>query len=168
MNQIKCARWHCDKHVVKMILETTQLLYTAHWYVAISKGTLPTFKTAPTHSREPRMHGYLPVNNPSHPSALWARQSAEHYEWLSIFGLALCNEYRHRFSNKKHSCENHLRWLYQNLPPGLERNGFRDPPLAMPDEYKVSKNAVVSYRTYYKKGKTAILKYSGRHRPHWL
>ena len=29
--QRKAARWHVDKHVVKMLLETCQLLYTAHW-----------------------------------------------------------------------------------------------------------------------------------------
>ena len=32
--QRKAARWHCDKHVVKMLLETVQLLYTAHWVLA--------------------------------------------------------------------------------------------------------------------------------------
>ena len=30
----KCAEYHVDKHVVKMILETCQLLYTAHWVLA--------------------------------------------------------------------------------------------------------------------------------------
>ena len=27
----KCAEYHVDKHVVKMILESAQLLCTAHW-----------------------------------------------------------------------------------------------------------------------------------------
>ena len=27
----KAARWHVDKHICKMIIETCQLLYTAHW-----------------------------------------------------------------------------------------------------------------------------------------
>ena len=29
-NTDECARYHCDKHVVKMILETAQMLSTAH------------------------------------------------------------------------------------------------------------------------------------------
>ena len=29
-NPIKCAEYHCDKHVVKMILETSQMLSTAY------------------------------------------------------------------------------------------------------------------------------------------
>ena len=166
-NQVKCARWHCDKHVVKMILETTQLLYTAHWQLAIDEGRLPVFKTAPAHSKEPRMVGYLP-SNPNHPCAIWARASFEHYEWLVILGLALCNEYRFRYSDKKHSCEDHLRWLYCNPPPEIQYRGWQQPPMAMPDEYKKSKNSIVSYRVYYAKGKTHLLKYTGRHRPHWL
>jgi hypothetical protein len=167
-NQAKCARWHCDKHVVKMILETAQLLYTAHWILAINKGLLPSFKTAPPHALEPRMRGYLPIRNDKHPSAIWARESLQHYRWLSIFGLALCNEYRYRFNDKKHSCENHLRWLYMNAPPELFDNGWKDPPPAMPDIYKTSKNSIICYRKYYNEGKQSLLTYTGRHRPHWL
>ena len=29
-NPKKCAKYHCDKHVVKMIIEYAQLLSTAH------------------------------------------------------------------------------------------------------------------------------------------
>ena len=113
------------------------------------------------------MIGYLP-SNPNHPCAIWARASFEHYEWLVILGLALCNEYRFRYSDKKHSCEDHLRWLYCNPPPEIQYRGWQQPPMAMPDEYKKSKNSIVSYRVYYAKGKTHLLKYTGRNRPHWL
>ena len=165
--QSKCARWHCDKHVVKMILETAQLLYTAHWYLAIDRGYLPSFATAPPSVSEPRMRGYLPISNQKHPSALWTRESLEHYKWLALFGLALCNEYRHRFNDKKHSCENHLRWLYMNIPKELESRGWKDPPPAMPDIYKTG-TAIASYRNYYRDGKTALLKYTKRNKPHWI
>jgi hypothetical protein len=166
-NQAKCARWHCDKHVVKMILETAQLLYTAHWYVAINNGYLPSFKTAPASVSEPRMRGYLPIRNEKHPSALWTRESLQHYKWLALFGLALCNEYRHRFNDRKHSCENHLLWLYRNAPTDLKDCGWKDPPPAMPDIYKTG-NSIVSYRRYYKEGKKTLLTYTRRHKPHWI
>jgi len=169
-NQVKCARWHCDKHVVKMILETAQLLYTAHWELAIADDRLPVFKTAPRHSREPRMLGYLPIRNTKHPCAIWAKESIENYMWLAILGLALCNEYRYRFSDKIHSCEKHLRWLYCHPPPELlsSYKEFTVPARAMPDQYKISKNVVSCYREYYRKGKKDLLKYTGRQAPHWL
>ena len=167
-NPTRCARWHCDKHVVKMILETTQLLYTAHWALSLDKGQIPRFPTAPAPKGYPQNHGYLPINNPTHPSALWTRQSLQHYAWLCLLGLALCKEYRFRYNGKTHSCEPHLIWLQQNVPQDLQDIGWTQPPQAMPDEYKVSKNSVVSYREYYKKGKTRMLTYTGRRKPHWL
>lgn len=167
-NQARCARWHCDKHVVKMILETTQLLYTAHWMLCIEVGTLPNFFTAPPSKGEPRMRGYLPIRNDKHPCALWTRASVAHYRWLVVLGMALCNEFRVRFSGKAHSCEAHLRWLYFNEPVGFPKDTWVEPPLAMDDQFKCSKSAVVSYRNYYKKGKAHLLQYTGRHSPHWL
>jgi hypothetical protein len=166
--QSKCARWHCDKHVVKMILETTQLLYTAHWMLCIEAGKLPNFATAPSMKGEPRMRGYLPISNAKHPCALWTRASVEHYRWLVILGMALCNEFRVRFTGKAHSCETHLRWLYFNEPAGFQATSWTEPPLAMAEEFRCSKSAIVSYRNYYKKGKSHLLSYTLRHKPSWL
>ena len=148
-----------------MILETAQLLYTAHWYAAIDKGLLPSFATAPLNNSK-RMRGYLPIRNHTHPSALWARASIKHYRWLALFGLALCNEYRFRFNDKKHLCEAHLQWLYFNEPV-LDDLGWKDPTQAMPDEYK-SANSIVAYRKYYRDAKKRLLTYTKRHKPHWI
>jgi hypothetical protein len=169
----RCARWHCDKHVVKMILETTQLLYTAHWILAQAAGwPAPDLSTAPFRKGSETQRGYLSISNPKHPSAIWVRESLEHYKWLCALGINLCIEFRHRFgAEKAHSCEEHLRWLTRNPPSELKRRGWRQPPCAMPDEYKRSRDAIVCYRIYYKEDKGAkrgILNYSGRHRPHWL
>ena len=158
----RCARWHCDKHVVKMILETTQLLYTAHWVL----DGQPDFSTAPKRKGSEE-RGYLSIKNKKHPSAIWARASLDHYAWLCQFGLALCDEYRFRFGDKKkHACEDHLMWLYEN-PPNLEPLGWSQPPQAMPDEYKNS-NSIIAYRNYYRKGKKELLTYTKRHAPHWI
>ena len=54
-----CAEWHCDKHVVKMPLETTQMLSTVHRKYS---GDGP----------------YLPVHQ-KHPCTLWAGQTVENY-----------------------------------------------------------------------------------------
>ena len=167
-NVSRCARWHCDKHVVKMILETAQLLYTAHWVLALNAGTQPALSTAPPPKTRPTEHGYLSIRNKNHPCAIWARESRAHYMWLSEFGLALCLEYRHRFGDKSHSCEKHLLWLYFNPPAQIVEKGWTQPPKAMPDQYKRSKDSIVCYRIYYVEGKTELLTYTGRHKPHWI
>ena len=147
-----------------MILETAQLLYTAHWVLSI----IPDFSTAPCRKGSEE-RGYNSIKNKRHPCAIWARESLDHYAWLCEFGLALCEEYRHRFGAKKrHSCEDHLQWLYEFQPHNLLPKGWTQPPKAMPDEYKISKDSIVAYREYYRKGKKDILAYTNRNRPHWL
>jgi hypothetical protein len=162
---LKAARWHCDRHVVKMLLETIQLLYTAHWAVAST-----ALKTAPAPKSRPSDHGYRSISNPKHPSALWARQSSRHYSWLSQLGLALALEYRFRYGDKEHSCERHAVWLFFHPPRELGDTGWRDPPKAMPDEHKISGDAVRCYRHYYihSKGARGLLTYTKRQRPHWI
>ena len=69
----QAARWHCDAHLVKMLLETAQLLCTANH----ATGSTAPYK--PTHA--------------NHPCAVWARDSRANYLWLSELGLELCREY---------------------------------------------------------------------------
>jgi hypothetical protein len=169
----RCARWHCDKHVVKMILETTQLLYTAHWVLAAAAGVAPSLSSAPTLVSNPAQHGYLSISNKKHPSAIWARESLSHYKWLCELGMALCEEFQHRFGkHKAHSCEEHIYWLAAHPPAQIPRRGWvRQPPQAMPDEYRHATDAIRGYRAYYKLNKGQVrgmLTYTARHRPHWL
>ncbi len=166
-NPHRAARWHCDRHVVKMLLETVQLLYTAHWLTSGPAG--PDFRSAPAPKSRPQERGYKSISNPKHPSALWARASLQHYRWLAQLGLALALEYRHRFGDKEHSCEAHALWLYFHPPAGLADKGWCTPPPAMPDEHKVSRDAVRAYRHYYvySKGARGLLTYSKRQKPHW-
>jgi len=181
-NPRKAARWHLDKHVVKMILETAQLLYTAHWVLfypdlkqhksvmALSKAQkqLPVpeyMRTAPLceTTQEPT---YRPCHT-HHPCAKWARTCNGNYRWLAELGRELAREYRFRFK-KTHSCEAHVEWLYANMPPTIQRYPRRPFIMAMAPEYRISKNPIVSYRHYYRTAKHELLKYTGRHEPHWL
>jgi hypothetical protein len=171
----RCARWHCDKHVVKMILETAQLLYTAHWVLSgavPSTGPPIAFRTAPYTKDSTTQQGYLPIRNRNHPCAIWVRESLEHYRWLCQLGMALCEEFQHRFGkHKAHSCEEHIYWLNAHPPANLLSKGWHQPPKAMPDVYKRGADSIRCYRIYYKENKGAvrdILSYTRRHRPHWL
>lgn len=161
----RCARWHCDKHVVKMILETAQLLYTAHWFLAGPEG--PDFLTAP-YRKNAKERGYRSIKNKNHPSAIWTRESLDHYMWLCMFGAYLCEEYKYRFgSQKRHSCEEHLYWLAAHAPASIPPTGWRQPPQAMPEEYQKS-DSIAAYRAYYVGGKKDLLKYTRRGEPHWI
>ena len=147
------ATYHCDKHVVKMILETAQLLYTAHHLLG-NPFDLPDKAYKKTH-----------VN---HPCAIWVRESRKNYTWLAELGWWLCKEYQYRYGKHKiHKTEQHIKWLMANIPSGIPdvpTTAFRQ---AMPNEYK-SVDPVQAYHTYYIKSKLRIIKYTKRHVPEFL
>jgi hypothetical protein len=182
--QRKAARWHVDKHIVKMILETAQLLYTAHWVlfypqlqdcksaVALSRTQkqldVPEYMWQAPECETSGEPGYRPCHV-WHPCAKWARECSGNYLWLAKLGIELAREFRFRFK-KEHSCEKHIIWLYDNLPLTIQmspQNGF---PIAMGDEYKISKDPIVCYRHFYRtsKAERGLIKYTGRQIPHWL
>lgn len=148
------AQMHCDKHVVKMILESAQLLYSAHH---VAGGPLPDGAYKKTH-----------VN---HPCAIWVRQSAENYKWLCELGFWLCKEYQYRYGEHKvHKTERHILWLSENLPAGIPDIPRTPFPQAMPVEYKRD-DAVEAYHAYYIENKLKIrniVKYTRREFPDFL
>ena len=184
-NQRKAARWHVDKHIVKMLLEYCQLLYTAHWVLhyaqlKLCKSAIQLSKVQKTLSVPESMlsaptsntrdeQGYRPCHV-HHPSAKWTRATLGNYMWLAQLGLEVAYEYRYRFNNKEHSCEKHIKWLFENPPPQIRPYPRRGFSIAMADEYKISKDPVVCYRHFYRTSKKerGLIKYTGRHIPHWL
>ena len=153
-NAKQAAEYHCDKHVVKMILETAQLLYSAHWI--LDPSTLPEISYKLAHK--------------NHPCSIWVRESLSNYVWLCELGYWLCQEYRFRYGNKTHKTEAHIDWLRSNPPPTLQDIGVTEIRLAMPVEYK-RPNPVESYRMYYRENKLgvrAIVKYTTREWPKFL
>ena len=131
-----------------MILESAQLLCTAHRLI---DGDVPDNFYKATHK--------------NHPCAKWVREAEENYTWLTIHWVALMEEYKHRFG-KNHACLK----LYPDLlkpPAGLKKFWGSEPPLAMPDEYKMD-GPLASYRNYYKYGKSHLHKWTNREAPKWL
>jgi hypothetical protein len=162
------AQGHGDKHVVKMILETCQMLYTAHWIAAYPELlahrapvrlaaahkllTVPTgMLTAPLRLSTPEP-GYRPVHT-HHPCTIWVRASVENYMWAADLALAIAEEYEYRWPGRTHACKAHAEWLKANPPmPSLPEGRLMPFALAMPDEYKVA-DPVVSYINFYKGSK---------------
>ena len=133
---VKAATLQYNKHVVKMILETAQLLCTAHH--ELNNHNVP-YKS--THR--------------NHPSAIWARQDAANYTWLYRHMLGLGKEYTKRYG-KTHLTIEKCKDVLKDPPPGLQWNEFNEPPQCMPDEYKVPGDSVAAYRNYYEKGKAHL------------
>lgn len=146
------AQFHCDKHVVKMILESAQLLYTAHHVIGTTGLPLDAYKK--TH--------------PNHPCGIWVRESSYNYKWLCKLGYWLCKEYTYRYG-KVHKTEHHIEWLMNNVP-NIPDRGMTEIRQAMPDEYKLP-HPVNAYRNYYNKNKLqkrGIVKYTKREFPEFL
>ena len=141
----KCATYHCDKHVVKMILESAQMLCTAHWVT----GSSAPYK--PTH-----IH---------HPCSIWVRESIDNYTFLCSLGYNLCLEYTSRYG-RIHKTQKVIEWCIQNKP-NVERKGLTPFAQAMPEEYK-NKSPVKAYRSYYAGEKKDLLRYTNSLVPSWL
>lgn len=154
-NPREAARLHCDKHVVKMILETAQLLYSSHWILNPEGLPENAYKLA----------------HKNHPCAIWVRTSITNYMWLASLGWWLCKEYQYRYGEHKiHKSEAHILWLFNNPPISIPNLGFMNPPLAMPIEYK-KPDPVESYKLYYIESKLrirGIVKYTRREWPEFL
>lgn len=139
------AQMACDKHVVKMALETAQLLSTVHHLLGMSA------RYRPTHA--------------GHPCTVWAAQSRANYDWLVNHGLALCAEYTHRY-HKRHACESVIDELASDAPTfgQMMLTPFAQ---AMPDAYRDA-DPVIAYRRYYLGEKRGIAAWSHREPPAWF
>ena len=94
-----CAQLHCDKHVVKMIIEYAQLMSTAHRTL---DGEMYVDKTANGRSiKRWRLNENEDIiykaSHINHPSGIWTRASDSNYTWLYTMWVELCNEYTHRY-----------------------------------------------------------------------
>ena len=148
-NPREAARLHCDKHVVKMILESAQMISTTLNYYGI--------------------RGPYKTTHLNHPCTIWARQSSDNFMWLWELARSLNEEYVFRY--EKYLM--HLAWnkirntvIPMKAIPWPER-GLTPFAQAMPDQYK-NENAVTAYRAYYLGEKSHLLQYTRRELPEWV
>jgi hypothetical protein len=140
----QCAKWHCDKHVSKMILETCQMLYCAHH--VINPSVCDTWDAPFGVSGERR--GYKKAHQ-NHPMTKWIRTSKSNYKFACRLALCLSLEFMERFGHT-HASTSHAIWLCNNTPafPKDAPTTVTRFPQCMPDEYKCH-NPVLAYRAYY-------------------
>lgn len=154
MDPNTCAQMHCDKHVIKMILETCQMLCSV-WHIIDNEHIIytPEYKLA----------------HKNHPCSVWARESQKNYLWLCELGLELCKEYTYRYG-KIHKSQEYIEDLNKNIPP-IPDIDFTKFPQAMPDMYK-EQDVISAYRHYYFFEKERMHswkgKIKGREIPNWI
>ncbi len=141
----RCARYHADQHVIKMILESTQMLCT----VVNQNGGASPYKST---------HG-------NHPCALWAGRSLSNWVWLRRLALALNDEYLYRF---KAPADHRSARIARGLePPAIADPGLTEFAQVMPEEYRVEGDAVQAYRRFYLGDKSRFAKWTRRRPPEW-
>jgi hypothetical protein len=134
------AQAHFNSHVVKMPIEAAQLLSTAHHLLGSSLNLSDLYR----------------VTHQNHPSAVWVRESIDHYRWTYAYFCALCDEYTRRYG-KVHKTDSSLRTALKTTPAGISDAGFTPPPQCMPTQHHNPASTVDAYRSYYRLGKPARL-----------
>jgi Pyrimidine dimer DNA glycosylase len=142
----EAAKWHLDKHIVKMPLETAQLLCTA----LLETKSVDTTPYKMTHL--------------NHPCSKWARASKANYQWLCSLGIELCTEYTYRY-NKRHKCQDVIEWA-QSQQLNVDKQDMTPFAQAMPDDFK-KEDGVEAYRSYYIGAKSHIASWKNRTKPEW-
>lgn len=142
----QAAAWHCDSHVVKMTLESAQLLSTVNRLAG-------------------RTDGIYKMTHKNNPHVKWAMESTENYKWLWRLGINLAVEFYQRYGHvhRSRAVLELVKVPPHNVPVGKLTKFYQN----MPEKYH-QPNPVWAYRNFYKfeknKGKLGTWK---RNRPWW-
>lgn len=169
------AQFHIDKHVVKMIAESVQMLVTALYAkpspLATQSGYLPASIVDVLPCKP------LSASMTKHPCTQWTCASIENFNYLACLALQLCYEHQYRYPlSAQHA---YMPWL-SALVAELTRLGF-GPNYTLPTQFAVAvKNAnkrsiatdhvdaLDIYRSYYVRDKRAIATWKKRMKPVWF
>jgi len=146
---VDAAKDLCDKHIVKMILESGEMLCHA---IKHTGGTA----------------FYMSDRHKNHPCTIWARESKSNWEWLYTHAMAMCAEYTRRY-NKQHSWEDDIRSL--TCPPlpdiGLTPFARAIKKATYPQLLDTQISTVEAYRQYYMIDKVRFARWKNRQPPSW-
>lgn len=176
---VLAAQYQCDKHVVKMIVESAQMLSTAHRLLDGKMKLIERFnaKTGKTRrakiwqiENSPLDADLYAVAHPGHPSTIWTMESLTNYLWHYQHFCALCDEYTYRYG-KKHATDTKLRFVLDEAPANIPEGPATPFKLAMKSNPECMNPAdpVESYRKFYqtKQGRFKMV-WSKRSVPAWF
>jgi len=170
---IKAAQDQCDKHVVKMIVESAQMLSTVHRMLdgSIEQRPSKSGKRILKYYKLPDRREnllYKAVHH-NHPCTVWTRESSSNYRWHYEHFIALCREYTYRYG-KTHSTETKLGLELGLLPKNIPMGDYTPFKLAMGSNPEcMFEDPVKSYRAFYKtKQKRFKMDWTKRQVPQWF
>jgi hypothetical protein len=172
-NPTYAAQMQCDKHVVKMIVESAQMLSTAHRMLDGIEERRPS-KSGKTNVKYWRFEDdredvlYKAVHM-GHPCTVWTMETESNYQWHYNHFVALCNEYRYRYG-KVHMTDSKLRYILRNSPKNIPKGGLTPFRLAMGSnpECVHPNEPVRSYREFYHtKQERFKMIWTRREKPQW-
>jgi hypothetical protein len=170
---IVSAQEQCDKHVVKMIVESAQMLSTAHRMLDGVEGrrrsksgkTMSKYWELPD-SRESVLYKAVHM---AHPCTIWTMESRANYVWHYAHFIALCDEYQYRYG-KKHASDTLLSDVLVEIPDNIPFGKLTPFKLAMGSNPEcMSIDPVESYRKFYQtKQERFKMVWSKRTVPSWF
>ena len=135
------AIYQYNKHIVKMILESAQMLCTAHHHYAETNYPMVEVPYKKAHY--------------NHPSTKWVRESESNYMWLYRHMVQLGKEYFVRYEGREHLSIIKCSLPLSYKPLGIPQTKFTQPPQCMPDKYK-DECSIQAYWNYYIADKSKI------------
>ena len=179
---VTIASWLNDRHIVKMVEESAQMLSTAHRLLDGTPTNISYEKGGKQHNKKfwlfpgESVHRdgktwvtqkalCYQVAHPHHPSTIWTRTCDANYYWHRDLLVAMINEYWRRYG-KTRRVTNFINFL-GGKPSNIPSGQFTPPPQAMPDIYK-GDDCVEAYRTFYAGQKWHFSKWTDREPPNWF
>ena len=168
-NPIQNAKWHIDKHIVKMPIEYAQLMSTAH---RLLDGEMYIGKTAIGRNiKRWRLHDerediLYKASHINHPSAIWVRESIENYFQMYKLYMAVLAEFTNRYGKVHGSSKPSIALI--RPPSNIPMVKGTQLPQCMPEICKVKNNPILAYRNYYIVEKNSFASWKNREIPEWF
>ena len=166
---IQNAKWHIDKHIVKMPIEYAQLMSTAH---RLLDGEMYLGKTAIGRNiKRWRLHDerediLYKASHINHPSAIWVRESIENYFQMYKLYMAVLAEFTNRYGKIHGSSKPSIALI--RPPSNIPMVKGTQLPQCMPEICKVKNNPILAYRNYYIVEKNSFASWKNREIPEWF
>ena len=166
---IQNAKWHIDKHIVKMPIEYAQLMSTAH---RLLDGEMYIGKTAIGRNiKRWRLHDerediLYKASHINHPSAIWVRESIENYFQKYKLYMAVLSEFTNRYGKIHGSSKPSIALI--RPPSNIPMVKGTQLPQCMPEICKVKNNPILAYRNYYIVEKNSFASWKNREIPEWF
>ena len=166
---IQNAKWHIDKHIVKMPIEYAQLMSTAH---RLLDGEMYLGKTAIGRNikrwklHDEREDILYKASHINHPSAVWVRESIENYFQMYKLYMAVLAEFTNRYGKVHGSSKPSIALI--RPPSNIPMVKGTQLPQCMPEICKVKNNPILAYRNYYIVEKNSFASWKNREIPEWF